>query len=231
MSDIRNTHNILDTRHIEFPKIARLMRDWIITEKLDGTNAAVQIGLFDTSRMGEDDMVLGYAEAPDGSTYGIKAQSRSTMINTKNDNFGFAKWVTENAAELILGLGLGVHFGEWWGKGINRGYGLDTKRFSLFNVSRWYTPKTEGKSFLKDAAMPAPACCDVVPVLLFNLPTTKLVEGVELLTNVMKGQSSAAAPGFTNPEGLVAYHVASGTTLKYTFDDDGVPKGIANRGK
>ena len=31
----------------------------------------------------------------------------------------------------------GRHFGEWWGSGIQRGYGLDEKTFSLFNAYRW----------------------------------------------------------------------------------------------
>lgn len=100
----------------KFPKMARLSRDVIITEKIDGTNAQVFI-----SEEGE-----------------IKAGSRTRWITPQNDNFGFAKWAEENREELMK-LGAGRHFGEWWGSGIQRGYDLPKgeKRFSLFNVSRW----------------------------------------------------------------------------------------------
>lgn len=97
-----------------FPKIARLNRDIIITEKIDGTNAQIFI----------DD---------DGN---IHAGSRNRWLTIENDNFGFARWVHDNKEELLL-LGPGRHFGEWWGGKIQRGYGLKEKRFSLFNVHKW----------------------------------------------------------------------------------------------
>lgn len=97
-----------------FPKIARLSREIIVTEKIDGTNAQVFIG-------------------EDGS---IRAGSRNRWVTPADDNYGFAKWVEANADELRE-LGPGRHFGEWWGQGIQRNYSLTEKRFSLFNVSRW----------------------------------------------------------------------------------------------
>jgi hypothetical protein len=99
-----------------FPKLARLSREVIITEKIDGTNAQVFI-------------------SEEGSIF---AGSRTRWITPQDDNFGFAKWVEENKNELLK-LGAGRHFGEWWGSGIQRGYDLPKgeKRFSLFNVSRW----------------------------------------------------------------------------------------------
>jgi hypothetical protein len=99
---------------VEFPKIARLNRECIITEKIDGTNAQVYIG--------EDGTIL--------------AGSRTRWIQVGNDNFGFALWVQQHAEELKL-LGPGRHFGEWWGLKIQRGYDLFERRFSLFNVSKW----------------------------------------------------------------------------------------------
>jgi hypothetical protein len=97
-----------------FGKIARLSRNMIITEKLDGTNAQVYI-----DQWGE-----------------IRAGSRNRWIKVGDDNYGFAAWVEANKEELRK-LGPGRHFGEWWGNGIQRGYGLPKgdKRFSLFNVS------------------------------------------------------------------------------------------------
>src|ERR1700744_4152565 len=82
----------------------------------------------------------------------ISAQSRNRLLTPgKNDNYGFAGWVEENKEELFK-LGPGHHFGEWWGKSIARNYGLDERRFSLFNVKRW----------VEDTK---PSCCHVVPVI------------------------------------------------------------------
>ncbi len=60
--------------------------------------------------------------------------SRTRWITAQDDNHGFARWVEGNKQELLK-LGAGRHFGEWWGSGIQRGYGLQKgeKRFSLFN--------------------------------------------------------------------------------------------------
>ena len=97
-----------------FQKIARLKRDCVITEKIDGTNALIYIG--------EDGMFL--------------VGSRTRWITPEDDNYGFAKWAYANRDELML-LGPGRHFGEWWGSGIQRRYDMTEKRFSLFNVGRW----------------------------------------------------------------------------------------------
>src|SRR5258706_10163296 len=98
-----------------FDKIARYSRDCTITEKIDGTNGCIYVS--------EDGLE-------------IMAGSRSRWITPKEDNFNFARWVEENREELLK-LGPGRHFGEWWGCGIGRRYGIDGKRFSLFNTFRW----------------------------------------------------------------------------------------------
>lgn len=97
-----------------FQKIARLSRDMIVTEKIDGTNGLVIIG-----ENGE-----------------FAVGSRTRLITPDNDNFGFARWAYANR-ENLLDLGPGFHYGEWWGVGIQRGYNRKEKHFSLFNVSRW----------------------------------------------------------------------------------------------
>lgn len=106
----------------EFPKIARLNRECIITEKIDGTNACVVV-------------------AEDG---GVWAQSRNRLLSHETDPFGFALWVERNKDALREVLGTGYHFGEWWGSGIQRRYGLEgpDKRLSLFNVERWVGPRS-----------------------------------------------------------------------------------------
>lgn len=173
---------------IEFPKMARLSREVIITEKLDGTNAQVFI-------------------TDDGDLF---AGSRSRWITPEADNFGFAAWAYGNKADLLR-LGPGSHFGEWWGAGIQRRYGLDHKRFSLFNVSRW-------------AGGDGPDCCHVVPELYRGDFTTDAAYGC--LVRLQKF-GSYAAPGFMKPEGIVIYHTAARIGFKKTIDRDEVPKGMA----
>lgn len=100
---------------VAWPKTTRLFRDIVITEKIDGTNAAIIV---------TDDGRIG-------------AQSRNRLLTREADNYGFCNWVMDNADQLIEILGPGRHFGEWWGKSIGRKYGLDHREFSLFNTSAW----------------------------------------------------------------------------------------------
>lgn len=170
-----------------FPKVARLYREIFITEKIDGTNAQVSIS--------EDGV--------------IQAGSRSRWITPEDDNFGFAAWVEQNKEELLK-LGPGRHFGEWWGKGIQRGYGLQERRFSLFNVSRW----------TKDTL---PSCCHLVPTLYQGKFDTSIVE-----KNIvhLAEYGSVAAPGYMNPEGIMTFHTASNQVFKTTILHDESPKSL-----
>ncbi len=171
----------------EFDKIPRLARECVVTEKLDGTNACVAI---------------------DEETGKIYAQSRSRLIYPDDDNYGFARWVRENETELAK-LGHGHHYGEWWGAGVQRGYGLSEKRFSLFNVARW-----------SDAEV-RPACCHVVPVLYQGIFDSAAIEAA---LESLRTNGSAAAPGFGQPEGIIVYHVAAGSLFKKTCTHDDEPK-------
>ena len=182
------------------PKITRLSRPCIITEKIDGTNAQVLV-------------------TEGGQVF---AGSKKRWIMPEKDNFGFAAWVQEHADELRQ-LGLGRHFGEWWGQGIQRGYGLQEKRFSLFNVSRWQSPRLmiDGSCSLGDLGIKrrlAPACCHVVPVL-WTLAKLSLEDvGFALAGLVRNG--SCAAPGFMDPEGIVIYHTQGNVLFKKTLKND-----------
>ena len=171
------------TEFCAFPKIARLSREVIVTEKIDGTNAQILI-------------------TDDGE---ILTGSRNRWITTTDDNHGFAKWVASNKEE-ILKLGAGRHFGEWWGSGIQRGYGLTNgdKRFSLFNTKRWV------KSEL-------PSCVGLVPVLYEGDFDTAKIESV---LNELKVHGSYAVDGFMDPEGIVVFHTASRTLFKKTIKND-----------
>ena len=189
----------------EFPKMARLSREVIITEKLDGTNGQIAIEELDGFP------AEGALYQKDGLA--LWAGSRSRWVTPGDDNYGVAKWALENAEELLL-LGPGRHFGEWWGQGIQRNYNQPRKRFSLFNVVRW------GES--------RPACCDVVPTLwVGQLEEHGMMKGVKEALNRLQKDGSAAAPGFMNPEGIVLFHTAANFGFKKTLHKDEVPKAIA----
>ena len=172
-----------------FAKIARLNREVIVTEKIDGTNALVHVGDDGTVRAG--------------------ARTRWIEPTPKGDNFGFAAWVAARVEELRA-LGPGFHYGEWYGAGIQRGYGLREKRFALFNVGRW-----------NEEAHP-PLCCGIVPVLARGMD---IRAEVERALSDLRRFGSIAVPGFAKPEGVVVFHSASGGLYKVTLEKDEAPKG------
>ena len=172
---------------IPFPKIPRLKRGCVITEKIDGTNAQVVVG-------------------EDGS---VRAGSRSRWITPEDDNYGFARWVAEHA-DGLRELGVGQHFGEWWGDGIQRRYGIKGKRFSLFNTGRWSEER--------------PECCDVVPVLFAGEFATDTVDRV---VAELRDGGSIASPGFMRPEGVIVFMTASRHLYKVMCENDEISKGEA----
>ncbi len=174
---------------VEFQKIPRLTRECVITEKIDGTNACICI----------------VEDATNGDQF--LTGSRSRWITPEDDNFGFSRWAHQHKDELLR-LGYGTHYGEWWGQGIQRGYGLTEKRFSLFNVSRWGEER--------------PSCCHIVPVLYRGMFDTGAASVA--LTTLHAG-GSLAAPGFMKPEGIVIFHVAAKFLFKKTIFKDEEWKG------
>lgn len=189
----------------EFPKIARFSREVVVTEKIDGSNAQVFI------RELPDDEVMP-TDTPIVAAVGkllFYAGSRNRWITPAADNFGFASWVSRNAVDLAK-LGPGRHYGEWWGSGIQRGYGLPKgeKRFSLFNVSRWENER--------------PPCCEVVPVI-WRGPLDDM--SADMLMGLLAYAGSRAAPGFMQPEGIVIFHAQGNVAFKKTFEKDEAGKG------
>lgn len=159
----------------------------VITEKLDGTNGLIEV-------------------TADGCT---RAGSRNRWLNPdvpKEDNYGFGAWVREHHEELLK-LGPGLHYGEWWGRGIGRNYGLPDRRFSLF--AHWL-----------DAAT-LPSCVSQVPVLYSGALDLKAPDAC--LTQ-LRCDGSVAAPGFTQPEGVIVW--LGRVRYKRTFDDG--PKGAGH---
>ncbi len=172
---------------VGFQKIPRLSRECIITEKIDGTNGCLYIGE-------NEEFLVG---------------SRKRWITPENDNFGFAKWAYDHKEEIISCLGVGLHYGEWWGNGIQRGYNMKEKVFSLFNTKRW------GEEELFEGLR-------TVPIIYQGIFTTQAVE--DALLHLQK-YGSLASPGFLKPEGVVVFHVAGNLMFKKTIEKDEESKG------
>lgn len=172
---------------VKFPKMARWSRDVLITEKIDGTSAQIYI-------------------LDDGVT--MFTGSRTRWVTPESDNHGFARWCQERKDELLK-LGPGRHFGEWWGAGIQRRYGMKEKVFSLFNSLRWTDDV-------------CPDCCRVVPILYHGPNVNGAIAGA---LDDLEMNGSKAAPGFMDPEGIVIYHIAAGVGFKKTIKGDESPKG------
>ncbi len=99
----------------KWPKTPRATGNAItITEKMDGTNAAISI----------------YG----GEIHAV--QSRNRLITPDDDHYGFAQWCHDNNDELVK-LGDGRHYGEWVGYGIQSNpHQLGERRFFIFNTFR-----------------------------------------------------------------------------------------------
>jgi hypothetical protein len=227
---------LLDTTGFQpFGKMARLSRECVITEKIDGTNGVIQIAdITGVNRKAYENDSTGHWIEDSGihpagtlvwegtNYYVVTAGSRSRWITPRDDNYGFAKWVHDHAAELVA-LGPGKHYGEWWGSGIQRRYGQTEKRFSLFNTGRWRpeVPHYDGEPVAAKASIP-PACCGVVPIIFAGVFDTNMINAI---VSELAHNGSIAAPGFDKPEGVVIYHTAAGVYFKKTIENDDAPKG------
>ena len=216
---------------IEFrpwPKTPRFNRDVIITEKIDGTNAAIIIEESENPHDAPPASELPGAIArvvfdgdgpPDfegSGVFFVGAQSRKRLIVPGDDNFGFAAWVAEHAEDLVRALGPGRHFGEWWGSGIQRGYDQPkgVKRFSLFNVDRY-----EAGPDLRVGELEG---LEVVPTLYRGPLHDGALHDVELR---LRNNGSKAQAGFMRPEGYVIFHSAANQVFKVLLEGDDTHKG------
>lgn len=165
-----------------WPKIPRLSNEvFHITEKIDGTNGCIIIS------SEYSDIAPLHFDFINHNGFGIWAQNKNRLITPDDDNYGFAKWVQDNASILMRELGPGYHYGEWWGKGISRGYGLEERRFSLFNT-------TKRCSICYNVPSLISVSCGVY---LDGHISNSLVE--------LEEAGSLAAPGYMYPEGVVIY--------------------------
>lgn len=194
---------------IPYRKIPRLNREILILEKIDGTNAQILINPCNNADKQAVcslpmDVRMGDGAAPSKIFYNVYAGSRTRWITPVNDNYGFAAWVLSHAYDLVSILGVGRFYGEWWGKGIQRGYGLEEKRFSLFNPDFEFKRTPNG-------------LVHTVPVL-YRGPFDLFA--IQRAMDDLAFGGSQAAPGWKIPEGIVIYHTASGHLYKKTFFND-----------
>lgn len=176
-----------------WPKIPRLNREVIVTEKVNGTNAAVVI-----------------PEPGDPSYPGVFAQSRKKVITPQGDNFGFARWVSENESDILGLLGFGTHFGEWYGPGIQKNeLGVDSKRFMLFNTERW--------GHLRDDETAKSLGIEVASVIFRGEFDTTYIN--EVVVNNLREHGSRHVEG-GKAEGVIIYHTASNQMFKVLCEND-----------
>lgn len=168
-----------------WPKTPRFSAHCIITEKIDGTNGQISI-------------------CEDGRIF-VGSRNRWLSGETKqSDNFGFYAWVMSNETE-IRKLGVGRHFGEWYGQGIGRTYGLTDRRFALFNTRR---PKES-----------LPTCVGQVPIL-YEGPFLQDAE-LTVRSQLKTGRSAVQADGWLGePEGYVVFFPKTGERFKHVFETE-----------
>lgn len=216
------------TDFAEFPKIPRLSREAIVTEKIDGSNAQISIVPLTTADWGRDfsgAVHLDPVDAPEAVAIYAGSRTRWVQPGKTTDNYGFAAWVQENAGQLKM-LGPGRHFGEWYGCGINRAYGLDHRRFALFNTSRWQPielGEKTGAGVVDTERGIIVRCCHVVPLIWRSVFDTRDADSA---VEMLRSHGSFAVPGFLKPEGIVVYNVAANQTFKKLLENDELPKGL-----
>lgn len=201
----------------EWPKIPRLSKEHVyITEKIDGTNSAIRVRPFDPAANYTNMPVITVGNG-DHDMWDVWVQSRKRLLEpTKaGDNFGFARWVVDNAKALVEILGPGDHYGEWWGQGIQRGYGLKEKRFSLFNAPRWV-----------ENIKVAPGSTEVHNLCTVPLLYSGTFDGAPIngLRTSLRAKGSAAVEHAFNAEGMVVFLRELNASYKVLLENDDLYK-------
>lgn len=189
---------------IKWDSTPRFHKYLTITEKINGTNACIRI--------------------LDGE---VTAQSRKRLITPEDDNFGFARWVYENAGALTDVLGYGVHFGEWFGEGIQKNpLGIEGKRFAHF--SPWKYDEA-GRERIENSGL-----VEFVPVLhegpadIYTIPS--IMQDLDVYGTKVAG-AKKIANGYAHepdemarPEGIIVWHKESQQKYKILLDGDAYHK-------
>lgn len=183
----------------KWPSIQRLSSEtcWI-TEKVDGTNGVIFV--------------------PEDPTQPVLAGSRERWLTQEDgqpaekrkDNFNFSAWVYDRR-ESLRRLGPGYHYGEFYGAGIQRRYGLTGKRWASFEYWR-------DDIQIQDV--------DVVPVLYTGELTAGLLD--EYIDH-LKTQGSVIVPGWMQPEGIVlTFKNMKSAKFKKLCENDKIHKSQVN---
>jgi hypothetical protein len=176
-----------------------------ITEKIDGTNACIV--------------------AQDGK---VTAQSRKRIITPDDDNYGFARWVYDNAGALLDTLGYGYHYGEWFGEGIQKNpLGIEGKRFALFHATK-YTEQNGYELSKVDGLETVPLLhhgqCDVwtIPDIMDDLEYkgSKVVGAKRQVVSKMHFDYERAA----DAEGIIIWNNETRTRTKMLLENDAFHK-------
>ncbi len=213
------------TEFVKWGSTARLFRDVTVTEKIDGTNACIIFERLpqeinpDLPALHENDPIA--ITDLNGGQYAVHAQSRNRLITPFSDNQGFAKWVVTHAYDLLYVLGEGRHYGEWWGQGINRGYDMDRKVFSVFNTAGWHKVPEGMTTSRADRRRSTSLDIDCIPVLDTITFSEDAIRDLaeELMFTGSRASAQYTGKAFAKPEGVCIYHKAADTVFKYTFDN------------
>jgi hypothetical protein len=127
--------------------------------------------------------------------------SRARWLSEKEDNHGFYKWVVERQDYIKDNVPPGRYYGEFVGKGIQRGYGLDIKRFYLFSTYSSFEDGEENGFYQ-------------VPVLSMTTNLHEAARDAEYLY----AAGSVAVPGFMKPEGVVVRSSLTGQAWKHIIN-------------
>lgn len=216
-----------------------------ITEKLDGTNGGLSVEI-----VGHEDMSWHYSgQVPEDATYVthrtedgsdpgfgylVRAQSRKRIITPGNDNFGFAKWVWDNAEALANTLGMGYHYGEWYGEGIQKNpLAVKGRYWALFNTWHWARPENalrlslsgvQGLTHvpvLHDESRDGPATWETIPAVLDRLRALgSLADGY--MSHPLAHKMDYHVEG---PEGIIVWHKETQQKYKILLHNDSIHKG------
>lgn len=209
-----------------FPKIPRLYKHGIVvTEKIDGTNGQILIVDVTGSPLDTVEEEGGILVKPDEANADLGVTdlalfvgSRNRTLTDKSDNFGFWHWVEANAQDLSA-LGVGRHYGEWWGRGIQRGYNKEARYFSLFNTGRWYDSTMANASTDGADAIPRVDGLAVVPVLYrgrwFGLASDPVADAMRRLE-----YSGSTLDVNSDAEGVVVFHEGANAYFKAPFKEE-----------
>jgi hypothetical protein len=179
-----------------YGKTPRWRSQVVVTEKIDGSNCFILV--------------------PEDPTLPVAVGSRNRWITPgkSTDNFGFAGWVRDNE-ERLRRLGPGKHYGEWWGVGIGRGYGLQERRWSLFQATRWADEEVW-------KGLDLPANVHRVPILTRREldPRRGVEDPIREAIEKLENEGSQAVPGYMKPEGVIVAMAAMGfKPMKYVFEN------------